>query len=226
MIEASSSRPERSAVESPPHPAFRTMILFALALLTTSLHAQPNTIPTLSDAEVEQIREARYYPDQCILLFIKFLDLRVQEIAGPLRPSPPPRPRAGHPRPHRAVHRHRRRALRQPRRLRPPPRRPAQGPPQSPRRRRPLGLRPASHSPDNDAYNVSRKIALESIARPPRVHQRTRPTAGRLVQSPPPIQRTHPARTRTPHPSPLDRTSLWDFLASLSSPSQSSTVQL
>jgi len=83
-----SSRPERSAVERPPHPAFCTLLLIA-AILTTPLHAQPTS--TLSDTEVEQVREARYYPSQCILLFIKFLDLRVQELqdlyAHPRRPG-------------------------------------------------------------------------------------------------------------------------------------------
>ena len=79
-------------MERPPHPAFlRPLLLIVTLLLTTPLHAQPNSIPTLSDAEVEQVREARYYPDRCILLFIKFLDLRVQELqdlyAHPRRPG-------------------------------------------------------------------------------------------------------------------------------------------
>jgi hypothetical protein len=67
------------------------LLLIAALLTTTALHAQPSTTPTLSDNEVEQIREARYYPDRCILLFIKFLDLRVQELqdlyAHPRRPG-------------------------------------------------------------------------------------------------------------------------------------------
>ena len=45
----------------------------------------------LSDAEVEKVRDARYYPSDCILLFVKFLDLRTQEIhdlyAKPRRPG-------------------------------------------------------------------------------------------------------------------------------------------
>ncbi len=47
--------------------------------------------PALSDAEIEQIREARYVPSDCILLFVKFLDLRTKEIgelyAKPRRPG-------------------------------------------------------------------------------------------------------------------------------------------
>lgn len=34
----------------------------------------------LSEAEVEKVRETRYYPADCVLLFVRFLDLRVQEI--------------------------------------------------------------------------------------------------------------------------------------------------
>ena len=45
----------------------------------------------LSDAEVEKVRDARYYPSDCVLLFVKFLDLRTDEIhdlfAKPRRPG-------------------------------------------------------------------------------------------------------------------------------------------
>ena len=34
----------------------------------------------LSEAEVEQIRDARYVPSDCILLFVKFLDVRTQKL--------------------------------------------------------------------------------------------------------------------------------------------------
>ncbi|MGD0799458.1 MAG: hypothetical protein ABR910_17205 [Acidobacteriaceae bacterium] len=50
-----------------------------LLALTTPLRAQPH-VSALSESEIDQVREARYYPSQCILLFVKFLDLRVQEI--------------------------------------------------------------------------------------------------------------------------------------------------
>jgi hypothetical protein len=62
-----------------------------LALLAaTPLRAQLHQ-PVLSQAEIEQIRDARFVPTDCILLFVKFLDLRVQEIhdlcAKPRRPG-------------------------------------------------------------------------------------------------------------------------------------------
>jgi hypothetical protein len=77
-------------VERPPRLAFlRPLLLVATLLLALPLHAQPDS--SLSQAEIEQVREARYYPAQCILLFVKFLDLRVQEVhdlyAHPRRPG-------------------------------------------------------------------------------------------------------------------------------------------
>jgi hypothetical protein len=52
------------------------LILFALA---PSLRAQlPENV--LTQVEIDQVRDARYYPDTCVLLFVKFLDLRVKEI--------------------------------------------------------------------------------------------------------------------------------------------------
>jgi hypothetical protein len=51
----------------------------ALALFIPSLHAQTRQ-SALSEAEVEQIRDARLVPSDCILLFVKFLDLRTKEI--------------------------------------------------------------------------------------------------------------------------------------------------
>ena len=83
-------------MERPPHPAFpgtciRTgiaVLLAALALLP--LHAQQRD-SALSDKEIEQVREASYYPGDRILLFVKFLDLRTKEIqdlyAKPRRPG-------------------------------------------------------------------------------------------------------------------------------------------
>jgi hypothetical protein len=60
------------------------------AALTPLLHAQQRE-SALSEAEVEKVRDARYVPSDCVLLFIKFLDLRTQEIqdlyAKPRRPG-------------------------------------------------------------------------------------------------------------------------------------------
>jgi hypothetical protein len=61
-----------------------------LLALAPALHAQQSD-STLTQSEIDQIRDARYYPDTCVLLFVKFLDLRVQEIqdlyAHPRRPG-------------------------------------------------------------------------------------------------------------------------------------------
>jgi hypothetical protein len=71
--------------------AFRTAIVVAIAtFLAPPLHAQLHP-PALAEAEIEQIREARYVPSDCIILFVKFLDLRTKEIgdlyAKPRRPG-------------------------------------------------------------------------------------------------------------------------------------------
>jgi len=63
----------------------------ALAVLCAPLlHAQLHP-SALSEGEIEQIRECRYVPSDCIVLFVKFLDLRTQEIhdlyAKPRRPG-------------------------------------------------------------------------------------------------------------------------------------------
>jgi hypothetical protein len=69
--------------------AIACLLLAALAF-APPLHAQQQD-SALSEAEIEQVREARYYPTDCILLFVKFLDLRVKEIqdlyAKPRRPG-------------------------------------------------------------------------------------------------------------------------------------------
>ncbi len=69
----------------------RNLLLFLLlATLALPLRAQ---IPpsALSAKEVDDVREARYFPTDCILLFVKFDDLRVKEIqdlfAKPRRPG-------------------------------------------------------------------------------------------------------------------------------------------
>jgi hypothetical protein len=62
---------------------FRNRALCTLAtaaLLLPGLHAQTARVSALSEAEVEQIRDARIVPTDCVLLFVKFLDLRTKEI--------------------------------------------------------------------------------------------------------------------------------------------------
>ena len=64
-----------------------TLILFALVL---PLHAQ-STDNALSEGEVEQLRSAAYVPNDRVLVFIKFLDDRNKDIqtlfAHPRRPG-------------------------------------------------------------------------------------------------------------------------------------------
>jgi hypothetical protein len=64
--------------------------LIAFALIAPSLRAQQPD-DTLTQAEIEKVRDLRYYPADCILAFVKFLDLRTQEItdlyAKPRRPG-------------------------------------------------------------------------------------------------------------------------------------------
>jgi hypothetical protein len=89
-----SSRPKlrSSAVERPPHFAFARLTLAAICLLALAptLPAQIRD-SALSQKEVEEVRDARLVPVDCVLLFVKFLDLRTQEIqdlyAKPRRPG-------------------------------------------------------------------------------------------------------------------------------------------
>ena len=64
-----------------------TLVLFALAM---PLSAQRNE-NALSDAEIEQLRDSAYIANDRVLVFIKFLDSRVKRIqdmfAGPRRPG-------------------------------------------------------------------------------------------------------------------------------------------
>ena len=53
--------------------------VLALTLRAPMAYAQIQA-SALSDAEVEQIRDARYVPANCVLLFAKFLDDRTQKI--------------------------------------------------------------------------------------------------------------------------------------------------
>jgi hypothetical protein len=67
------------------------LLAFALLIaLAAPLHAQPPD-SSLTQAEIDQVREYRYYPADCVLLYVKFLDLRTQELhdlyAHPRRPG-------------------------------------------------------------------------------------------------------------------------------------------
>lgn len=68
----------------------RVMLTLALLTLTLPLPAQRSE-NTLSEAEVEQLRDSAYVPNERVLTFIKFLDARVKRIqdlfAGPRRPG-------------------------------------------------------------------------------------------------------------------------------------------
>jgi hypothetical protein len=65
-------------------------LTLALLVLAAPLRAQPPD-SDLTQAEIEQVREARYYPADCVLLYVNFLDLRTQELhdlyAHPRRPG-------------------------------------------------------------------------------------------------------------------------------------------
>ncbi|WP_255550701.1 hypothetical protein [Granulicella sp. dw_53] len=66
------------------------MSIALLFALKTSLHAQRGEA-ALSDAEIEQLRDAAYVPSDRVLVFVKFLDARTKSIqdlfAKPRRPG-------------------------------------------------------------------------------------------------------------------------------------------
>ena len=72
----------------------RARVFLLLPIVTllalTPLHAQIRE-SALSQAEIEQVRDARYVPYDCVVLFVKFLDVRTEEIhdlfAKPRRPG-------------------------------------------------------------------------------------------------------------------------------------------
>ena len=70
-------------------PALRYLAL-VLLFAALPIRAQQHE-SALSDAEVEQVRECRYVPSDCVLLFVKFLDQRTKDIgdlyAHPRRPG-------------------------------------------------------------------------------------------------------------------------------------------
>ncbi len=67
-----------------------TRLLLAALLLTLPLHAQDKD-SALTQAEIDQLRDSAYYPDDRILLFIKLLDTRDKVIldlfAHPRKPG-------------------------------------------------------------------------------------------------------------------------------------------
>ncbi len=68
----------------------RLALALTLLVLAAPLRAQPSD-SSLTQAEIDQVREYRYYPADCVLLFVNFLDLRTQELhdlyAHPRRPG-------------------------------------------------------------------------------------------------------------------------------------------
>jgi len=65
-------------------------LCLVLAVLAPALHAQ-NRESALSEGEIEKVRDSRLIPAECIALFTKFLDARVERIqdlyAKPRRPG-------------------------------------------------------------------------------------------------------------------------------------------
>ncbi|CAN5657567.1 hypothetical protein BH10ACI4_BH10ACI4_13050 [soil metagenome] len=65
-------------------------LLFASLLAPTRLHAQRQE-PALAEAEIEQLRDAAYVPNDRVLVFVKLLDSRAKAIqdlfAKPRRPG-------------------------------------------------------------------------------------------------------------------------------------------
>ena len=84
------SPPPRAKLPSQVRPMPRLILTLALLALAAPLCAQPPD-SALTQAEIDQVREYRYYPADCVLLFVKFLDLRTQELhdlyAHPRRPG-------------------------------------------------------------------------------------------------------------------------------------------
>ncbi len=68
----------------------RLALVLALLSLAAPLCAQQGD-SDLTQTEIDQVRQYRYFPADCVLLFVKFLDLRTQELqdlyAHPRRPG-------------------------------------------------------------------------------------------------------------------------------------------
>jgi len=56
-----------------------SILTLALLFASVCLHAQRHE-SSLSEAEIEEVREAAYVPNERVLVFIKFLDVRTKEI--------------------------------------------------------------------------------------------------------------------------------------------------
>jgi hypothetical protein len=69
----------------------RLPLAFVLLALTLPLHAQQRDDNAMSEGEIEQLRESAYYPTDRILVFIKLLDARNKRIqdlfAHPRKPG-------------------------------------------------------------------------------------------------------------------------------------------
>jgi hypothetical protein len=65
------------------------LVLVLLAIAAPLLAQQGDS--DLTQTEIDQVRQYRYFPADCVLLFVKFLDLRTQELhdlyAHPRRPG-------------------------------------------------------------------------------------------------------------------------------------------
>ena len=68
----------------------RLALVLALLALAAPFCAQQGD-SDLTQTEIDQVRQYRYYPTDCVLLFVRFLDLRTQELhdlyAHPRRPG-------------------------------------------------------------------------------------------------------------------------------------------
>jgi hypothetical protein len=68
----------------------RVALVLVLLAISAPLLAQQGD-SDLTQTEIDQVRQYRYFPADCVLLFVKFLDLRTQELhdlyAHPRRPG-------------------------------------------------------------------------------------------------------------------------------------------
>ena len=141
--------------------ALLTAAVLALPLASTHSHAQTRE-PALSEKEVEELRDAAYIPNDRVLVFIKLIDLRSKEIQDLFsKPRRPGREQDIHDRCEQFTaiadelddnlddygprHRDLRKAL--PKLLAATDR----------------WATALKTPPDNEAYNVSRKLALEAV---------------------------------------------------------------
>ena len=157
------SRP-RSLLRSSTTNMPRNLLIILLALLC--LASPPASAARRHRAlrrEIEQLREAAYFPTDRVMSSSSSSTPRskaIQELFA--HPRQPGREQDTHDLTE-AVHRRRRRARRQPRRLRPPPPRHPQVPSQARRSHRPLGHRHQEPHPTTRPTTSPARLALESI---------------------------------------------------------------